>query len=118
MSNRDQFIASLIQLPAAQTVKFARENEIFVYGQLIVEGKLLRHITDHFLDRLNLSHNVVAADSRRSLGRLENSAQHSDDGGFAGTVWAKKAKDRPFPDRKRNVVDGRKCTEAFRQTFA
>src|SRR4029434_6220947 len=106
MRDRDQLIASVIQLSPAQAVKFAGENEIFIYRQLIVERKLLRHVADHLLDRLYLSHNVVPVDPRRPVTRLKNSAQHPDHGGFARTVRTEKAEDGSLADRKRNMIYG------------
>ena len=78
--SRDHFVAPLIQFATAQAIKFSGKDEILVHGQLVVERKFLRHVADHFLDRLGFSHNIVAPDARRALGRLENSAQHPDHG--------------------------------------
>src|SRR4030095_14997770 len=59
----------------------------------------------------------MAADSRRAVGRLQNSAQHPDHGCFPRTVWAEKTEDRSFSDRKRNMVNRRESAEALRQPF-
>ena len=99
----------------AQAVKFSRKDEVLIHRQLVVERKFLRHVTDHFLDRFDIPHNVVATDSRRALGRLQNSAQHPDHGCFARTIRAEKPEDRSLPDGKRNVIDSRESAEAFRQ---
>ena len=71
MRDRDQFVAALLQFLTAQTVKFAGENKVLIYRQLVVERKLLRHVADHFLDRLHFSDDVVTAD----LARFRRSAQ-------------------------------------------
>ena len=70
----DHFLAPLIQLAAAQAIKFSCEDEILIHSQLVVERKFLRHVADHFLNRLQIPHDVVAADSRRALSRLQDSA--------------------------------------------
>src|SRR5262249_5699832 len=73
---------------------------------------------DHFLDRLQISYNVMAANSRCAVARLQNSAQHPDHCCLAGTVGPEEAKDRSFSNVKRNVINRRECAKAFGQSFA
>src|SRR5712691_1611496 len=84
MGERDQLIATLFQLLLRQTVKFPGEKKIFIQRQLVVEGKFLRHIADHFLDRLVLPNDVKTANPGRSFAWLENPAEHSDNRRLAG----------------------------------
>ena len=118
MSDRDQFIAALIQLPAVQPIKFTGEDEVLIRGQLIVKRKFLRHVTDHVFDRFGLAHNIMPADARGSVARLKNSAKHPDHGRFAGAIRPEKSEDRTFRDGKGNVIDRGECAKAFRQPFA
>jgi hypothetical protein len=76
---------------------------------------LLRHIADHFFDRLGISHDVMPANSRGSIARFENSAQHPNHSRFAGAVGTEKAENRSLADGKRNVIDSRERAEALRQ---
>ena len=96
----DHFVAPLIQFATAQAIKFSGEDEVLIHGQLVIERKFLRHVADHFFDRLGISHNIMAPDARRALSRLENSAQHPDHGCFPGTIRPEKPEDRSFSDRE------------------
>src|SRR5207249_9807502 len=69
----DHLVAPLIQFAAAQAIKFPCKNEVLVHGQLVVERKFLRHVTDHLFDRFDISHNVVTADASSSVAWLKNS---------------------------------------------
>ena len=101
-----------------QAVEFAGENQVLVHGQLVVERKLLRHVADHFLDRVAFARDVVAGDPRGAFRRFENAAEHSDDGGFAGAVRPEKSEDRAARDGKADVIDGGESAEALRQPLA
>src|SRR5213592_4925422 len=96
----NHLVATLIQFAAAQSIKFPCKDEVLIYGQLVVQRKLLRHVTDHFFDRLQVSHDVMAADFRCPITWFENTAQHPDHGRFPGAVWTEKTEDRSFPDRE------------------
>ena len=98
MRNRDHFIAPFIEGASAQSVKFPGEDEIFVHRQLVVERKFLRHVADDVFDRFGIARDVVTIDARAAVARLQNSAEHSNDGGFAGTVRSEKSEDRSFAD--------------------
>ena len=91
MSDRDQFIAPLLQRLVAQTVELAGKNQVLVHRQLIVEREFLRHVADHFFDRLAFAGDIAAADASDAFRRLEDAAEHPDDGRFAGTVRTKEA---------------------------
>src|SRR4029077_14404972 len=117
MRRGNHFLAPLIQLATAQTIKFSCEDEILIHSQFIVERKFLRHVADQFLNRLQIPHDVVAAYSRCALSRLQNSAKHSDHGCFSRTARAEKTEDRSLPDRKRNMIDSGESAETLRQSF-
>src|ERR1044071_247162 len=68
MRERDQIVTAFLQVALAETVKFAGEKEILVHGQLVVEGKFLRHVTDHFLDRVTFAPDIVPDDTSRAFG--------------------------------------------------
>ena len=108
----------LLQVAVPQAVELAGKKQVLVHRQLVVEGKFLRHIADHFLDCVALAQDIAAPDARRAVGRLENSAQHPDDGGFAGAVRAEKAENRAACDRKTDMINRGETAEALRQAVA
>src|SRR4030095_14198676 len=93
-------LAPLVHLVTAQAIKFSCKDEVLIHGQLVVERKFLRHVADHFLDRLGISDNIVGPNTNPALRRLENSAQHPDHGCFPGTIRAEKPEDRSSSDRE------------------
>src|SRR5437763_15008059 len=113
MGDRDQFVATLLQFLSAQTVKLAGKGKVLTHRQLVVERKLLRHVADHFLDGLAFAAYIVTADAGGAFRRLQNAAEHPDDGGFAGSVWPEKSKNQAARDRKADVNDGGKMGEVF-----
>jgi len=70
MGKRDQFIAALLQLPAAQPIKPAVKLEVLLDRQFVVERKLLRHVTDERFDPFRLARHIVAGkwSARPSVG--------------------------------------------------
>src|SRR5262249_29050115 len=94
MRRANHFLAPLVQFATAQAVKFSCKDEVLIHGQLVIERKFLRHVADHLLDWFQVSGDVMAADSRRAVARLQNSAQHPDHGCFPRTIRAEKAEDR------------------------
>src|SRR5206468_11327236 len=52
MRRGDHFLAPLVQFATAQAIKFPCKDEVLIYGQLVVERKFLRHVADHFLNRV------------------------------------------------------------------
>ena len=94
MCRLNELIPAFLKFLIAETVKLPREKQVLIHRQLVIERKLLRHITDHFLDRFSFADDIVATDSRRSFRRLQNPTKHADDGRFAGTVRPEKTKNR------------------------
>ena len=118
MGDRDQFVATLLQFLSAQTVKLAGKGKVLTHRQLVVERKFLRHVADHFFDGFALAADIVTADPGGAFRRLQNAAEHSDDGGLAGTIRSEKSEDGAARDRKADVIDGGEMAEAFRQPVA
>src|SRR2546430_47608 len=87
-------------------------------SQLVVERKLLRHITDQSLDFLGLFFNVMARDGRAPFCRFENSAEHADHCRFARTIRAKKSEDRTARNREADVIHRGEMAETPRQVRA
>ena len=117
MGDRDHFVATLSQLATAQAIEFPGKDQILVSRQLIIERKLLRHVTDHVLDRFRVAHDIMAADACGAVAGFENSAKHPNDGRFPRAVRAEKPKDRTFGDRKSDMIDGGEIAELLRQPF-
>ena len=118
MRDRDKIVAAPFQFAVGKAVKFAGENEVLVHGQLVVEGKFLRHVTDHLLGRLAFACDIVPRDASGAFGRFEDAAKHPNHGGFAGAVRAEEPEDRTARHGKADVIDRGEIPEALRQPFA
>src|SRR4051794_32755443 len=104
MRDPDHFIAPFVEFSPAQAVKLSGEDQVLIYRQLVVEGKLLRHVADDVFDRFGVAHHVMSIDPRAAVTWLQNSAKHANDGGFSGTIRTEKSENRSFSDFKRNVI--------------
>ena len=87
------------------------ETEVFVYRQVGVERKLLRHVADTGLDFGRLGGDVEAGHRAAARGRFQETAEHTDDGGFACAVGAEKTEDLSRGDIKGHTVHGYELAE-------
>src|SRR5947207_14424082 len=83
-----------------------------MHGQLVVERKFLGHVADERFDAVGFARHVVPGDCGPALRRLEQAAQHANDGGFAGAIWAEETEDGTLTDRETDVIDGGEAAEA------
>ena len=83
MRQRDQFVAPLRQRRSTQAIEPPVKHEVFVHGQLVVERKFLGHIADERFDAVGFARHVITGDGGPTLSRLQQAAQHANDGGFA-----------------------------------
>src|SRR2546423_15332224 len=118
MGDRDEIVPAPFQFAIRKAVEFAGENKVLVHGQLVVEGKFLRNVADHFLGGFAFARDVVAGDTGRAVGRFEDAAEHPYYGRLAGTVRTEESKDRAARDREADVIDRGEIAEALREPFA
>jgi hypothetical protein len=88
---------------------------ILLHRQVRIEAKSLRDISEACSDRLPILPNVTAGDRCGSTGRVNEAAEHSDSGRFAGTVGAEKTKDGTALDSEREILHGLDVGEALTQ---
>src|SRR5204862_742301 len=100
---------------AAQAVHPAEEADVLVHGQVLVERETLRHVADAALDAFRIAPHVGAAYDGGARGGPQQSAQHADGGGLAGTVAAEEAEDLAGAHVERHVIDGHEVAEALRE---
>ena len=81
--------------------------------QDIVELKSLGHIPDRLLYLLRLIHEIESCDLSPPRSRQQKSAEHSDGGGLAGTIWAQKSEDFSLLYLKMDMVHSDKVSEGF-----
>ena len=65
------------------------KRHIFLHGQVIVDRKLLRHVSGAGSHFFALPERVESQHGRFAFARLEQTEQHTDRCGLARTVWAK-----------------------------
>src|SRR5688572_30656676 len=85
--------APIVEAAAAQAVDTAKEPDVLVHGERLVQRELLRHVADTPLHALRIAADIEAADERRAAGWPQQPAQHPDRRGLAGAVRAKEAED-------------------------
>src|SRR2546423_283977 len=118
MGDLNEIVAPPFQFAVGQTIEFAGKNEVLIHGQLVVEREFLRHIADHFLRCVAFARDVVAGDAGGAFGRLQDSAEHPDHGGFAGAIWSEESKNGTAGYGKADLIDRGEIPEALREPFA
>ena len=100
-----------LQLFGGDTIDTSKELEIFLDGQIVVEGKFLGHVTDLLADAHGAKGFGLAGKLHGAVGRLEEATEHFDGGGFAGTVGAEESVNFAVVDLQADVVDGSERAE-------
>ncbi len=98
-----------------QSVDAAKELDVLVDGQQLVEREALRHVADSPLHAFGIGRHVDAADRGGARRRPQEAAQHPDGGGLAGAVAAQEAEDLAATDVERQPVDGEERAESSRE---
>jgi hypothetical protein len=88
---------------------------ILNHCQIVVERKLLRHITDVLAHRFRVPAHVVTCDLRMAGGGFEQPTEHANRRGFARTVRPEKAEDLALADFKIDMIHSDKSAEALGQ---
>ena len=107
MGKRDQLFHALFERGAREAVEPAIELQVFVHGELVVEGKFLRHVANGGFEFITRFGDIDAGDGGGAIGRLQNSAKHTDDGRFAGAIRTEKSEDGTFGDGEGDMIDSR-----------
>src|SRR5208283_2221048 len=100
-----------LQLFGGDTIDTSKELEIFLNGQIVVEGKFLGHVTDLLADAHGAKGFRFAGKLHTAVRRLEEAAEHFDGGAFAGTVGAEESVNFAVVDLQADVVDGSERAE-------
>ena len=98
-----------------EAVHAAKEANVLVDGQQLVEREALRHVADALLHALGIGRHVDAPDRSAARCRPQQAAEHANRRGLAGAVAAEKAEDLAAPDVERQSVDGHERAEPARE---
>ena len=109
-------LALRAQIPG-NAVHSREKVDVLLYGEIVVERKLLRHVADVFAHLLGFDGHIQALDQSAPGGGRQQSAQHADGRGFSGSVRAQKSEDLPLADLQGNVIDGDERAEGFYQSI-
>ena len=94
-----------------QAVDPAEEVQVFLGGQVLIEGKALGHVADVLFDPVVFPDDVEAAHPAGAAGGQQQAVQHADGGGFARAVGPQKAEDLPLLHLEADVVHRLKSPE-------
>ena len=119
-----QVVAALLQVHQAQdlgdplpepvggqAVDPAEEVQVFLGGQVLIEGEALGHVADVLFDPVVFPDDVEAAHPALAAGGQQQAVQHADGGGFARAVGPQKAEDLPPLHLEADVVHRLKSPE-------
>src|SRR5437660_5702597 len=84
-------------------IKPAGKLQILARGETIIQVLFLENDANMLFQLLALLHHVIPRDPRAPAARIDLPRQHADGGGFASSIWAKKAKNFTMPHIKTNA---------------
>ncbi len=87
-----------------QAVDAAEKGEVFLPGQVLIEGKTLGHVTDVVFDLGVFPDDVEAPHPALAAGGQQQAVEHADGGGLARPVGPQEAENLPPVDLKADVV--------------
>ena len=99
------------------TIEACDEFQVFAYGKVLIQAKLLRHVADVALDLVGFGANVVTQTGAVARVGREQPAQHADGRRLAGAVGTEEAVDFAAFYPHREVAHDRVATEGFREPF-
>ena len=106
-SSPTRFSTSVIRAVSragVQAVDAAEKGEVFLPGQVLIEGKTLGHVTDVVFDLGVFPDDVEAPHPALAAGGQQQPVEHADGGGFARPVGPQEAENLPPVDLKADVV--------------
>ena len=87
-----------------QAVDPAEKGEVFLGGQVLIEGKTLGHVADVVFDLGVFPDDVEAPHLALAAGGQQQPVEHADGGGLARPVGSQEAENLPPVDLKADVV--------------
>src|SRR5262249_43763758 len=100
----DDPITPFLQSSTAQSIDRSKKAEIFHHGQIFIERKLLRNITDASAYLFAVPRNIQAIDKRLAVVWSEQTAKDPDQRGFTGPVWPKQSVNFAARDCQRDIL--------------
>ena len=95
----------------------AKNLQIFGDAQVVVERKLLRHVSDVLANAFRVRHDVDSRNLRVAGRWAQQSAKYADGRGFAGAVRAQKTENFAAMRLEADVVHGDERSESLGQMF-
>jgi hypothetical protein len=86
--------------------KIRKKPEVFRHGQIRIQRKPLRHVTDDGFQEFPFLKNVFAADEAFPAVRMEKAAEDTEQSGFPRTVGPDQAQPFALPDIEIQPVQG------------
>ena len=107
-----QPLTPLATLAAGHSEDIGVEGDILPHGQVRVEAETLAHIADLALDPFGPGRKYTAQYLQPAFLRIEDTGQHAQGGGLAGTVGADQAKELSLGDGEGQAIHGGQLAEA------
>src|ERR1039457_5638717 len=95
----------LFALLLRDPVDAGEEVEVLADGQIVVEGELLRHVTYALTNCFGPQVSLRARELHGSAGWFQQTAEHADGGGLAGTVGSEETVDFAVANLEADVVN-------------
>src|ERR1017187_3896746 len=105
----------LVALALGHAVDAREKAEIFTDGHIVVEGELLRHVTDLLANAFRAEVPLLAGKPHASAGGLKQSTQHPDRGSLASAICTQKAVDFSIRNLKGYILYRSERSKLFRQ---
>ena len=96
-------------------VNTAEETDVFLNGQVFIERKFLRHVTDRLLDLPLPGTHIKAGNTAIAACRWQDARQHSDRRRFACAIRSQKTEDLPLAYTEADVIDSSEGAENARE---
>jgi len=100
---------------AVQAIDAGEEAQVLPHRQFGIEREALRHVADPRARSGGCVQHVHAGDPGAAAGRGQQTAQHAEDGGLAGTVRPQQPEDFPPLHGEADMVHGDERAEATHQ---
>ena len=99
-------------LPVSDSVHPAVKLQVFPNGEIIIDGKLLGHVSHAGAYLFGFPGNIIAEYACLPGGWRQQTQKHAECGGLAGTIGAKVPDNLAAMDIKRYGIDSDKFTKA------
>ena len=109
-------LASRAEIPG-NAVHSREKVDVLLYGEIIVERELLRHIADVFPHLLGFDGHVQALDQSAPRGGRQQPAKHAYSRGFSGAVGTQKPENLALADLQGDVINRDERAKGFYQSI-